>query len=147
MNHSLRYLGNGLSTVYQLELGVNMDGTTSSVATGVTNTTTGAVSTTSVNTLSLRNSYVGVKGGFCTVLFDIKGTFCKEGKGMRSLLMRRDAVFRNIKRQVEARRVPEDFFETARVECRALEMTFRIYGGFPPSTSMKAFRKYLKGEI
>ncbi len=54
-------LNEGLIAVYQLELGVNMDGTTTTVATGVTNTTTGAVSTTSVNSIGLRNSYVGLK--------------------------------------------------------------------------------------
>ena len=54
-------LGDDLSAVVQVELQVNMDGTTSKVATGVTNTTTGAVSTTDVNTLSLRNTYVGLK--------------------------------------------------------------------------------------
>ena len=74
-------LGDGLSAVYQLELGVNMDGTTSSVATGVTSTTTGAVSTTSVNTLSLRNTYVGVKGGLGTVLFGTHDTPYKTATG------------------------------------------------------------------
>ncbi len=54
-------LNDGFSAVYQLELGVNVDGTTTTVATGVTNTTTGAVSTTSVNSIGLRNSYVGLK--------------------------------------------------------------------------------------
>jgi predicted porin len=54
-------LSDDLSAVYQLELGVNMDGTTTTVATGVTNTTTGAVSTTSVNSLGLRNTYIGLK--------------------------------------------------------------------------------------
>jgi len=54
-------LSDDLSAVVQVELQVNMDGTTSKVATGVTNTTTGAVSTTDVNTLSLRNTYVGLK--------------------------------------------------------------------------------------
>lgn len=74
-------LGNGLSAVYQLELGVNMDGTTSTVATGVTNTTTGAVSTTSVNSLSLRNTYIGLKGGFGTVLFGTHDTPYKSATG------------------------------------------------------------------
>ncbi len=74
-------LGNGLSTVYQLELGINMDGSTSTVATGVTNTTTGAVSTTSVNTLSLRNTYLGLKGGFGTVLFGTHDTPYKTATG------------------------------------------------------------------
>jgi len=54
-------LSDDLSAVYQLELGVNMDGTTTTVATSVTNTTTGAVGTTSVNSISLRNTYVGLK--------------------------------------------------------------------------------------
>ncbi len=54
-------LGDNLSAVFQMEFGVNMDGTTTSVATGVTNTTTGAVSTTSVNNFNVRNTYVGLK--------------------------------------------------------------------------------------
>jgi len=67
--------GDGLSAVYQLELGVNMDGTTTDVATGVTNTTTGAVSKTGVNTLSLRNSFVGLKhNGIGTVLLGTHDT-------------------------------------------------------------------------
>ena len=51
-------LSDDLSAVYQLEIGVNMDGTTTTVSNA---TTTTAASTTSVNTLGLRNTFVGLK--------------------------------------------------------------------------------------
>ncbi|OGW34906.1 MAG: hypothetical protein A2X58_02505 [Nitrospirae bacterium GWC2_56_14] len=62
-------MSDDLSTVYQLELGVNMDGTTQttveSVTSATTNTTTGVTTVTTknanVNTLGLRNTYVGLK--------------------------------------------------------------------------------------
>jgi predicted porin len=75
-------LGDGFSAVYQLELGVNVDGTTTTVATGVTNTTTGAVSTTSVNTIGLRNSYVGLKSeGLGVLIFGTHDTPYKTATG------------------------------------------------------------------
>src|SRR5574341_1148307 len=62
-------LGDDLSVVYQLELGVNWDGTTQktaeSVTSATTNTTTGVTTVktkdANVNTLSLRNTFVGLK--------------------------------------------------------------------------------------
>jgi predicted porin len=62
-------MSDDLSAVYQLELGVNMDGTTQttveSVTSATTNTTTGVTTVTTknanVNTLGLRNTYIGLK--------------------------------------------------------------------------------------
>ena len=62
-------LSDDLSAVYQLELGVNMDGTTQtaveSVTSATTNTITGVTTVktkdASVNTLGLRNTFVGLK--------------------------------------------------------------------------------------
>jgi len=51
-------LSDDLSTVYQLELGINMDGTTTTVSNA---TTTTSASTTTVNSIGLRNSFVGLK--------------------------------------------------------------------------------------
>jgi len=56
-------LGDGLSAIVQVELGVNMDGTTSSVVSSVT-TSGGLVTgtkTTDVNTISFRNTFVGLR--------------------------------------------------------------------------------------
>lgn len=51
-------LKDGLSAVYQVELGINMDGTTTTVSNA---TTTARASTTSVNSIGMRNSYLGLK--------------------------------------------------------------------------------------
>ena len=76
-------LGDGLSAVYQLELGVNMDGTTQktveSISSATTNTTTGVTTIktkdANVNTLGLRNTYVGLKhNSFGTVLLGTHDT-------------------------------------------------------------------------
>ncbi|MDH4163951.1 MAG: porin [Nitrospirota bacterium] len=75
-------LGDGLKAVFQVELGINMDGTTSTVATGVSNTATGAVSTTSVNTISLRNTFVGLgSDGLGTLIFGTHDTPYKVATG------------------------------------------------------------------
>lgn len=75
-------LGDGLSAVFQVELGINMDGTTSTVATGVSSTTTGAVTTTSVNTIGLRNTFVGLSSkSFGTVIFGTHDTPYKLATG------------------------------------------------------------------
>ena len=83
-------LGEGLSAVYQLELGVNMDGTTQktaeSVTSATTNTTTGVTTVktkdANVNTIGLRNSYIGLKGeSWGTVLFGTHDTPYKTATG------------------------------------------------------------------
>ena len=56
-------LGDGLSAIVQVELGINMDGTTSSVVSSVS-TSGGSVTgtkTTDVNTISFRNTFVGLR--------------------------------------------------------------------------------------
>jgi predicted porin len=56
-------LGNGLSAIVQVELGINMDGTTSSVVSSVT-TSGGSVTstkTTDENTISFRNTFAGLR--------------------------------------------------------------------------------------
>lgn len=83
-------LSNGLSAVYQLELGVNMDGTTQktveSVSSATTNTTTGVTTVktkdTNVNTIGFRNSYIGLKSEkLGTVLFGTHDTPYKTATG------------------------------------------------------------------
>jgi predicted porin len=56
-------LGNGLSAIAQVELGINMDGTTSSVVSSVTTSGGSATSTktTDVNTISFRNTFAGLR--------------------------------------------------------------------------------------
>ena len=60
-------LGDGLSAVFQMELGVNYDGSEKTVVSSVKSTSTGtwvssvATKDTSVNTLSMRNSYAGLR--------------------------------------------------------------------------------------
>ncbi len=56
-------LGDGLSAIAQVELGINMDGTTSSVVSSVT-TSGGSVAstkTTDENTISFRNTFAGLR--------------------------------------------------------------------------------------
>ncbi len=56
-------LGDGLSAIVQVELGINMDGTTSSVVSSVT-TSGGSVTstkTTDENTISFRNTFAGLR--------------------------------------------------------------------------------------
>jgi predicted porin len=63
-------LGGGLKAIYQMEFGVAMDGNTDGGANangnGTTNLASGA--TTNNNFMSLRNTFVGLGGGFGTVL-------------------------------------------------------------------------------
>jgi len=68
-------LGDGLSTVYQVELGINLDGTTTTVVTP-------GAGTTSVNTIGLRNSFVGLKSAtFGTVYLGTHDTPYKSATG------------------------------------------------------------------
>jgi len=65
-------LGDGLSAIVQVELGINMDGTTSSVVSSVT--TSGGLVTgtkaTDVNTISFRNTFAGLRSDkWGTLLF------------------------------------------------------------------------------
>jgi predicted porin len=71
-----------LSAVMQLELGVNYDSTQTSVATKVTNTTTGATSNTNIDKITYRNSYAGISSKtFGTLIFGIHDTPYKISTG------------------------------------------------------------------
>lgn len=86
-------LGDGLSAVFQVELGINWDGTTSTVCTEaawVDSNSNGIVDagevkctkTTSVNTISLRNTYAGLSSkSFGTVLLGTHDTPYKVSTG------------------------------------------------------------------
>ncbi|MDA8101004.1 MAG: porin [Nitrospiraceae bacterium] len=74
-------LSDDLSAVYQMEFGVNMDGTTTDVVTSIP-TTTANPKTTSVNTLSMRNTFAGIKSkAFGTVFFGVYDTPYKVSTG------------------------------------------------------------------
>ncbi len=75
-------LSDDLSAVMQLELGVNYDGTQTSVATSVTNTTTGATKNTNIDKITYRNSYAGLSSKtFGTLIFGIHDTPYKLSTG------------------------------------------------------------------
>lgn len=75
-------LSDDLSAVMQLELGVNYDGTQTSVATAVTSTTTGATKNTNVDKITYRNSYAGLSSKTLGVLiFGIHDTPYKLSTG------------------------------------------------------------------
>jgi len=77
-------LGDGLTAIVQVELGINMDGTTSSVVSSVT-TSGGLVTgtkTTDVNTISFRNTFVGLRSdNLGTLLFGTYDTPYKLSTG------------------------------------------------------------------
>jgi predicted porin len=57
-------LDNGLSATYGLEYGLDLDGDGTSAGTTTTGTTTTPLANSNPSTLSARNTFVGVKGGF-----------------------------------------------------------------------------------
>lgn len=67
-------LSDDLSAVYQMEFGVNMDGTTQDVVTSIP-TTTASPKTAAVNTISLRNTFAGLKSkSLGTIMFGVYDT-------------------------------------------------------------------------
>lgn len=67
-------LNDDMSAVYQMEFGVNMDGTTQDVVTSIP-TTTAKPKTAAVNTISLRNTFVGLKSkSLGTIMFGVHDT-------------------------------------------------------------------------
>jgi predicted porin len=61
-------LGGGLKAVYQMEFGVAMDGNTDGGANANGNGTVSGTTARNNNFMSLRNTFVGLSGGFGTVL-------------------------------------------------------------------------------
>ncbi len=75
-------LNDDMSAVMQLELGINYDGTQTSVATSVTNTTTGATKNTNIDKITYRNSYAGISSkAVGAVIFGIHDTPYKQATG------------------------------------------------------------------
>jgi predicted porin len=70
-------LGGGLKAIYQMEFGVAMDGNTDGGANANGNGTVSGTTATNNNFTSLRNTFVGVAGGFGTVLAGRHDSFIK----------------------------------------------------------------------
>lgn len=72
----------GIKTVFQVELGINFDGSGTPVVTSITSTTTGATKTTDTNFITMRNTFAGLKHDAAgTVLFGIHDTPYKISTG------------------------------------------------------------------
>jgi predicted porin len=54
-------LGDGLNAVFQVELGINLDGTTTSVVTSIPTTTASPAGTTGIDKITYRNTFVGLR--------------------------------------------------------------------------------------